>query len=1422
MAVNNPGKQVMPTPLGRSLASNYLHPLLLLLQKVLPLLRAGNFQKHWLKLLVSSASFLLLRWSWKRRAVTAPAVTSTAAKHSHRDEVLPSTMELLTSVGLHRELGLVAVLSVLASMTMIRKAKLLGESMARQHDAATLWTWLSPVLQYPLFCVMNVIFVVAGTQVASRLELSWRNSVTQKLHDLYFSKMRYYRILNESHDATISDPDIRICSDVRTFVESAAVIAVNLTKALAFTLIFGSVTWRNRDWAWSLACPGVFVVATAWIFNSESPQSLSIRHGLEEAQGRYAQLLLRLQSHADRISMLQGEGYELNVLEKLVVDIGRLRSERIRALFYRNLAQACSFGSAGGTNYLELFGHMASSFRMGSIASHCASGSQLPVDSSEPFAWSTDVLSAGLQDLHGFYNAATGWWSVTAALVTWNTSFHMAQRVKQLYTRLMELEAKLCGGPSVFRDLGPRIIFEKVTIQTPRNEILLTDLSFQVEEGEMLLICGHNGAGKSSIIRSLCNLWPCAAGVIARPGGSLQAEEQPRLHEEIYYLPQRPMNVIGTLSDQLTYPCRPQPSGLEEEEIRRYLRYVDLEYLADRHLLSDASRFQVLDWEAILSASEQQALGIARLLYHQPRFAILDECTSSLGRSLETRLFRLIPALGIACITITHRPALEQHHSRLLQLTGRGEDGRGWRMIKLMGSGTERPRRMDRSMAQRIIEEHLAGEMGQLRNRGAEERRDADIPRNVGPTAAEAVCSLLPSRWRRLWAFVRVGLQTPAQRRSAGRRTVIMLALLRMRVAVFWISWRTTIQMWKSGMTGASGRTILLHFFAAAASVWVSGFLDESVRFQAVEMGNEIGLAVVKRLQSEMLTGRLLRATRAQSGSRWHGIDPMVGPVENPVLRLAEVMSLFDALASEVTELLLPLAQALWIFPTMFRGVAWLSPLLLLVNFLLYRGTQLLAPNLPTLQAQAMALEARFQQLHTRLRRMAEPVAFSGGGSTERAIIEPHFQAILRHKEGSLRAEFLYNLVLTFFTDYRQMPIWTQRLVSAQFSMRHNPPHSASGVSADVLCAGYLFDRSIFVSQTAIQKLVRFDDAMSRIDGQCIRCLELIGSIRHGVFHTWNEQTEEGTIEQVNFKEPIEVDGLDLVTPLGICLAKGLAFKVEPDVPMLVSGPVATGKSLLASYLLGHRPGGLRPDDQDTQRPSLLRIMPATQQIYLPTGSLLDQVIYPTVVGNLWAPYTCLATELPLDTTEAELLEHFHACGAASCHLFPGETGALGARIRFSTREGLAASLARPQDRHLKGVSFHMDFDPDGTAAPGVSLLRARSCLVDAGLEHVLLREPKGWSACETWDHTLSGGEQQRLCLARLFYQRPTFALLDDCTSMVALDSEEELYRRIHLRGITAVTLTQRSFLPDLYQCELSLGVQSSSRWELRRPEAAT
>jgi len=66
------------------------------------------------------------------------------------------------------------------------------------------------------------------------------------------------------------------------------------------------------------------------------------------------------------------------------------------------------------------------------------------------------------------------------------------------------------------------------------------------------------------------------------------------------------------------------------------------------------------------------------------------------------------------------------------------------------------------------------------------------------------------------------------------------------------------------------------------------------------------------------------------------------------------------------------------------------------------------------------------------------------------------------------------------------------------------------------------------------------------------------------------------------------------------------------------------------------------------------------------------------------------------------------------------------------------------------------------------------------------------------------------------FFHKPTFALLDECTHMVAAAAEEGLYRTLFKDfNITLLTLTQRLFLADIHHSELRLGMRTSDGWAL-------
>lgn len=64
---------------------------------------------------------------------------------------------------------------------------------------------------------------------------------------------------------------------------------------------------------------------------------------------------------------------------------------------------------------------------------------------------------------------------------------------------------------------------------------------------------------------------------------------------------------------------------------------------------------------------------MARLFYHRPQFAILDECTSAVSVDVEGAMYQLCRQLGITLFTVSHRKSLWIHHEYYLHMDGRGQ-----------------------------------------------------------------------------------------------------------------------------------------------------------------------------------------------------------------------------------------------------------------------------------------------------------------------------------------------------------------------------------------------------------------------------------------------------------------------------------------------------------------------------------------------------------------------------------------------------------------------------------------------------------------------------------------------------------------------------------------------------------------------------
>jgi ATP-binding cassette, subfamily D (ALD), peroxisomal long-chain fatty acid import protein len=231
------------------------------------------------------------------------------------------------------------------------------------------------------------------------------------------------------------------------------------------------------------------------------------------------------------------------------------------------------------------------------------------------------------------------------------------------------------------------IRLEGVPIVAPAGQIhgtgeqLIDEIDMIVHEGEHTIISGPNGVGKTGVARVVAGLWPVFRGLVSKPKRA-----------DVFYIPQRPYLSMGTLRDQIIYPDSHADmvgKDISDQDLEAVLEMVKLEYIPSREGGWETRK----EWKDVFSGGEKQRIGMARMFYHKPRFAVLDEATSAVSQDVEALMYErakasgismssLLQLLTVALVTISHRPTLLKYHQNQLRL-GTGEDGYGWELQQL-------------------------------------------------------------------------------------------------------------------------------------------------------------------------------------------------------------------------------------------------------------------------------------------------------------------------------------------------------------------------------------------------------------------------------------------------------------------------------------------------------------------------------------------------------------------------------------------------------------------------------------------------------------------------------------------------------------------------------------------------------------------
>ncbi|CAN6689141.1 unnamed protein product [Malus baccata var. baccata] len=543
------------------------------------------------------------------------------------------------------------------------------------------------------------------------LSLRWRAWMTKHYMDRYLSNQAFYKIQSQS---MIDNPDQRIVDDLNSFTGTALSFTVTIFDAVIDLISFSNILFSIY--------PPLFAVLFVYsiggtaisIYLGKNLVSLNFMQEKKEADFRYG--LVRVRENAESIAFYSGEANEMQLLLQRFTSAFKNMSMPSRFDLEHDVLFAFNiFTDSELLWYIYLVqilpaAVVAPMYFSGKI------GFGVINQSTSAFNHILDDFSLivyEIQAISAFAAVINRLGEFDDLLDRSKSERHsdLSEGISLIYSNVKSLPEPESNGSIPIERQEKLVDIEHLTVETPSGTALVRNLS---------LVTGPSGSGKTSLLRAMCGLWSTGKGKIifhVKDGEDNQpsissgvvvldvdtgsdkygelGRPSNRNYEGIFFLPQKPYMVLGTLRQQLLYPTwsedaistadgtKPtgslpflkqapksehtseKPSKPTTEDLIQVLEDVRLGNLLSRFSSLDTSN----DWSSVLSLGEQQRLAFARLLLSKPKLVLLDESTSALDEANEAHLYQQVEKAGITYISVGHRRTLYDFHKKNLLIS---------------------------------------------------------------------------------------------------------------------------------------------------------------------------------------------------------------------------------------------------------------------------------------------------------------------------------------------------------------------------------------------------------------------------------------------------------------------------------------------------------------------------------------------------------------------------------------------------------------------------------------------------------------------------------------------------------------------------------------------------------------------------------
>lgn len=208
-----------------------------------------------------------------------------------------------------------------------------------------------------------------------------------------------------------------------------------------------------------------------------------------------------------------------------------------------------------------------------------------------------------------------------------------------------------------------KLAVERVTYGFPGSSVaVVKGVAFTLEAGDSLAVIGPSAAGKTTLIRLLTGTLQPATGNVRLDGADVYTWQREDFGRHVGYLPQDVELFDGTIFDNIARMAEAPPEAV-----------FDAAKLAGAHemilRLPKGYDTEIGDGGQHLSGGQRQQVGLARAMFGNPKFIVLDEPNSNLDGDSEAALLGALRELrerGVTVVLVSHRPVLVQGVEKVL------------------------------------------------------------------------------------------------------------------------------------------------------------------------------------------------------------------------------------------------------------------------------------------------------------------------------------------------------------------------------------------------------------------------------------------------------------------------------------------------------------------------------------------------------------------------------------------------------------------------------------------------------------------------------------------------------------------------------------------------------------------------------------